>query len=144
MENILSITLPFFFLALTGYVAGRRVIINEAGIAGLTGFVFYFALPAMLFSIMSREAAKGVISGDFILAYIAAALVCFVLWGVLGRALFRASLSESTMLGLSAAYGNIGFMAVPLLTIAMGEAAALPVALILMVDLVILVPLGVS
>lgn len=143
MESILSITLPFFFLVLTGYGAGRQNIINEAGIAGLTRFIFYFALPAMLFAIMSSKSAGEVLNGPFIGAYILAAIIGFMLWAVLGRMLFRTSLSEASLFGLSASYGNIGFMAVPLLTVAMGEAAAVPVALILMVDLVILVPLGV-
>lgn len=49
MPLILTITLPIFVLIFAGYVSARRGLIDQGGIRGLTGFVFYFALPLMLF-----------------------------------------------------------------------------------------------
>ena len=143
METILTIILPFFLLVFTGYGAGRTNIISDAGIGGLTRFIYYFALPAMLFAIMTSKTTDQVLNAPFILAYMAAVTLAFVFWMVLGRFIFRCNLSEASVLGLSATYGNVGFMAVPLLITVIGEGAALPIALTLSVDLILLVPLGV-
>ncbi|MEO0502319.1 MAG: AEC family transporter, partial [Pseudomonadota bacterium] len=49
MLPILLKTLPFFALIGLGYAAGRSRFFSEDATAAVTKFVFYFALPAMLF-----------------------------------------------------------------------------------------------
>jgi len=46
--NIFIITFPFFALVLCGYLAARRRMLQLEAIAGLNGFVLFFALPCML------------------------------------------------------------------------------------------------
>ena len=53
MENILTVILPFFALMGCGYTAGRAKIFTEEGINGMIFFVFYFALPCLLFRYMA-------------------------------------------------------------------------------------------
>ena len=142
METILAITLPFFALVLTGFWAGRRNFLTEAGITGLTRFVFYFALPAMLFVTLATSDITRDWNPAFIAAYLAASLVVFAAWAVVSRRVFAASFAEGAMMGLGAVYGNIGFMGIPLLVTALGAKAALPLALILTIDLIVIVPLG--
>ena len=54
MSTILNVTIPFFAVIGCGYLSGRLGILGHASRAGLNGFVFYFALPALVFSIMSN------------------------------------------------------------------------------------------
>ena len=140
MESILTVTLPFFALVLAGYGAGRGNFLSDAGVGGLTRFAFYFALPAMLFVTLATSPVGSVLNGPFIGAYVAATLGLLIVWGILGRGIFRTSLAEAAVLGFAGAYGNIGFMAIPLLTAALGPEAAIPLSLMLTVDLVLIAP----
>ena len=46
---ILSVTLPFFALIFFGFLAARRAWVPIAAVPAFNGFLFYFAVPAMLF-----------------------------------------------------------------------------------------------
>ena len=142
MQNVLSVILPFFALVLTGYGAGRWRVLDEAGINGVNRFVFYFALPCLLFVKMAATPVSIVFNGPFLAAYITGGLALFTAAALVGRFVFRGTLAEGGLLGLAACYGNIGYMGIPLLVAAVGETIAVPLALILTVDLVLFVPLG--
>jgi malonate transporter len=45
--SILLVTFPFFALVLAGYIAARRRMLPLEAIAGLNGFVLFFALPRL-------------------------------------------------------------------------------------------------
>ena len=49
MLTVLEVTLPVFALVLCGWVAARRGLLQDSGVEGINIFVFWFALPAMLF-----------------------------------------------------------------------------------------------
>ena len=55
MLTILNVTIPFFAVIGCGFLSGRLGILGPAGRAGLNGFVFYFSLPVLLFSIMANS-----------------------------------------------------------------------------------------
>ena len=50
MLSILLVTFPFFALVLAGYIAARQRMLPLEAIAGLNGFVLFFALPCMLYT----------------------------------------------------------------------------------------------
>src|SRR3546814_6686873 len=53
MQSILETVLPIFGLVFCGYVVGRKGLMSEEAIKGLNTFVFYFAIPALLFRAMA-------------------------------------------------------------------------------------------
>src|SRR3546814_8245092 len=53
MQSILETVLPIFGLVFCGYVVGRKGWMSEEAIKGLNTFVFYFAIPALLFRAMA-------------------------------------------------------------------------------------------
>ena len=65
MESILNTALPFFALIFCGYGAGRLKLLDETAAAGVNTFVFYFALPAFLFGLMSSSPIGEVLNGPF-------------------------------------------------------------------------------
>jgi len=142
VQIVLSVILPFFALVLTGYGAGRWRVLDAAGIDGVNRFVFYFALPCLLFAKMAATPVSIIFNTTFIAAYIAGGLTLFAAAAIVGRLVFRGTLAEGGLLGLATCYGNIGYMGIPLLVAVVGEKIAVPLALILTVDLVVFVPLG--
>jgi len=140
MLGTIGITLPFFALIGCGYLAGRTKIIPRGGVEGLTAFVFYFALPALLFRSLALKPLGDVFEPDFMWAYALAGLSVYAVAAVMGRVLFRATLGEVALFGHSASIGNVGFLALPLVVAVLGEEARVPVILCLFIDLVVLLP----
>jgi len=144
MQAVLSITLPFFALIGCGYIAGRRKFFGDDGIRGLNGFVFYFALPALIFRSLATRPIADIVSPEFMAAYAAAGLAVFAVAALGGRLLFGGPIGHNALQGQAASVGNVGFLALPMIVGVLGPAAALPVVLGWLVDLVVLVPLSIA
>jgi len=128
LDPILGAVLPVFGLIACGYLAGRFRIVTQASSAALNQFVYAFALPAMLFVAVYRGSLDEILSGAFMLAVVAATVGTAAV-GFLISNLSGAAPAESTMRGLNASFANTGYLGIPLVTVAYGEAAALPAAL---------------
>lgn len=138
---MLIASLPFFALVLAGWAAGRFGVLDAGAANGVNRYVYFFALPAFLFLHMAGAAPGDVFNGVFFVAYLAGGLATFALSAVLARPLMGGS-REGAVFGLAACYGNIGFLAIPLLTATIGPQLAVPLAVVLTLDLVVLVPFG--
>jgi malonate transporter and related proteins len=133
---ILLVTFPFFALVLAGYVAARRGILPLAAIAGLNGFVLYFALPCMLFRFGANTPIAQLLDGAVFGVYLLCALtmVGFAVAVMLSR---RTGWNDAAFSALVAAFPNSGFMGIPLLIALLGPQAAGPAIVTITVDLVI-------
>ena len=65
----------------------------------------------------------------------------FLLAAAIGRWLFKLERRECGIFGLNVAYPNYGYMGIPLAILSFGDAAALPMALILFADTIVLLTL---
>ncbi|SDD98955.1 hypothetical protein SAMN05421538_103191 [Paracoccus isoporae] len=129
-------TLPFFLLIGLGWAAARTRFFPPEAAAWLTKFVFYFPLSAMLFRFAATLEIGQIWDPRFAAAYLAGSLV---IWGI-GVAAARArglSLGDAVMEAHCCVIGNTGFLGVPMLVVLMGDAAAGPVLMILIIDLVV-------
>jgi malonate transporter and related proteins len=144
LRVILDTALPFFALILCGYGAGRFRLLGEASIAGVNAFVFYFALPTFLFSLMATSPLADVVNGRFVGAYLSAGLAVFAVAALLGRLVFKLGTSEAALQGSAAVLGNTGYMGLPLVAAAFGDRAAIPLVLALTLEVAILIPLSVA
>ena len=144
MQSILNTALPFFALIFCGYGAGRLKLLSETAAAGVNTFVFYFALPAFLFGLMSSSPIAEVVNGRFIGAYATASLVVFALAASGGRLLFGLGRGEAAVQGLAAVLPNTGYMGIPLISAVFGREAAIPIVVGLTLDGVLLIPLGIT
>ncbi|MHA1597796.1 MAG: AEC family transporter [Alphaproteobacteria bacterium] len=144
MESVLGITLPFFALIGCGYIAARKKFLGDEGVRGLNTFVFYFALPCMIFLALAPRPFADIINWTFMGAYGAAGLTVFALTALSTRIFFRGSLGICALQGQAGSVGNVGFLALPLIVAVLGPDAALPVVLAFTVDLVVLVPLSIA
>lgn len=138
MQAILSISLPFFGLIFCGFAARRSNLLPESAVVGLNAFVFWFALPALLFYKLATTPAVGNFDLRLILAYSGAGLACYLLAALAGRLFFGARLGECGILGMAAAYPNVGYMGLPLVIQIWGDAALAPAIMILITDTLVL------
>ena len=130
MADIAGLLLPFFGLILIGYIAARVTRQPAEALGWLNTFIIYAALPALFFKLVSQTPIEQLTRIDFIATDIAATYMIFLALFVVGRFLRRNSLAESTIQAFAGAYGNIGYMGPGLALLALGERAAVPVALI--------------
>ena len=133
--------MPFFALIFCGYGAGRLGLLSEASVTGVNAFVFYFALPAFLFSLMGTSPIADVFNAPFIAAYLGTGLAVFAAASFLGRVLFKVGAGAATLLGSAAVLGNTGYMGLPLVAAALGDRAVLPMVVALTLEATILIPL---
>jgi predicted permease len=143
MLLVFTTTLPLFVLILAGYVSARAELIDRAGIRGLTGFVFYFSLPLTLFHMMASAPVAERFDGAFVGAYLVAALALQATGIAIARWGFRHRLDEQAVQGMAASFGNLVFIALPIALELYGEAAALPILLLLLVENGVILPLTV-
>jgi len=130
MLQVIGLVLPFFGLILVGYVLGKLVRRPVEALGWMTAFILYLALPALFFQLLSRTPIEELTQWRFVLGSLIATYCVFAAMFVLSMIVSRGDIPKSTMRGLAAAYGNIGYMGPGLALIAFGEAAAVPVALI--------------
>jgi malonate transporter len=127
LHSVLNVVVPVFALILTGYIAGHRNILGKASSDALNGFVFYFSLPVLLFLAMAKIDTATVLNGPYIAAYLAGQVATLLIGIAVAKGLFRVSLGEAATHGTVGIYGNVGYMGIPLVLTAFGEAALPPV-----------------
>ena len=135
METVANVILPFFAVVGCGYLAARRGGIVDAGIAGLNFFVFYFALPSLIFRGLPTRPLGEILVPSYIGAYGLAGMTTFLLAAAAGRWFFRASVGVMAVQGQAASVSNIGYVGVPLIVALLGEEAMAPIVLAMLVDM---------
>lgn len=142
MSDVVNVILPFFALVVTGYLAARFALLQAQGILGLNRFVFFFALPALLFSKMAQTPIGQVLGEKtFVVAYLVSGLAVFIFGLVVAKGLFRSSPGKLAVMALAGSYANIGFMDIPVLVSILGGQVAAPLSIILLVDVAFFIPL---
>ncbi len=130
MADILGLVLPFFGLIFLGYIVARIVRQPLEALGWMNIFIIYVALPALFFQLLSRTPIERLTEWSYIFGAVFSTYVMFATMFVGSAILSRGEIAESTIKGLAAAYGNIGYMGPGIALLAFGEEAAVPVALI--------------
>ncbi|SET70776.1 hypothetical protein SAMN05421676_10713 [Salinibacillus kushneri] len=129
MDLIINVIIPIFTIILCGYLAGRLKLVSVVGAQALNNFVYYFALPALLFYSLSTTPIEQITNWPFISLNLVVALICFLTAVILAKKLFKKSLPDASMYGMAVSYGNTGFLGIPFVVAAFGEKAAVPAAI---------------
>jgi predicted permease len=130
MSDVFGLVLPFFGLIFVGYVVARIARQPIEALGWMNIFVIYVALPALFFQLLSKTPIEKLTEWTFMFGSVFSTFIIFMLMFLSSLAFSRGAIAESTIRGLSAAYGNIGYMGPGLAILALGERAAVPVALI--------------
>ena len=136
MLQILAVTFPFFALVGLGYVAAVRGMLPLSAIGGMNTFVLFFALPCMLYRFGASTPIAQLFDPGAALSYLLCALLMVTLVVALTR---RGPIgwNDAAFGALVGAFPNTGFMGVPLLVALLGQAAAGPAIVTILVDMVI-------
>jgi malonate transporter and related proteins len=135
--NVLQITFPFFALVLCGYLAARHGILPLAAIPGLNSFVLFFALPCMLFRFGASTPIAQLLDASVFGIYLFCALV-MVAFTIAVTKNKRIGWNDASLGAMVASFPNTGFMGVPLLVALLGQQAAGPAIVTIVIDLVII------
>ncbi|WP_417517526.1 AEC family transporter [Minwuia sp.] len=143
MGAVFEVVFPVFALIAIGYALGRSPLLaGEAGIKALTNFVFYAAIPALLFRLFGRGLPEGGIEWSIVLGYFAAALCHFALVMAIGRFIFRNPNVELGLAAMTATFSNTVLMGIPLVYTAFGDEGMIPLLMIVTFHPMILIPLA--
>lgn len=118
--------LPVFAIVAAGYLCGARGLLGEDSSEALNRFVYWVALPALLFRAMAGVDFGTVLNLPFIVGFVGPLLVLWLAASLLARALFGSDLAQATVHGMNSVLGNSGYMGIPLAITAYGAAAAVP------------------
>jgi malonate transporter and related proteins len=152
MLAVLEVTAPVFALIFAGFLAPRLKLLPENGVAGINAFVFYFALPAMLFKVITQQPLASFNSPRFILAYSITGLIVFGYMVFISRPVH--GLKQSVAFGLNSAHGNVGYLGVALVTElayhggtagkGLGMSILAPIVLVIICDILVVIVLGIA
>lgn len=142
MSQITSIILPFFALIGLGWIGGKTRIVTPEGMRGINGFVFYFALPALLFRALATRTPAEIWQPDILLAYGGGSLVVYGLTRVIAAKVFNLDPISQTLFSFAGTMSNVGFMGLPLIIGLLGPAAAVPLIVALAFDLIVMLSLS--
>jgi len=130
MSDVFGLVVPFFGLILAGFVVARITRQPLEALGWMNTFIVYVALPALFFQLLAKTPVEKLTEWSFILGSVLSTYIVFSLMFLGSLLVERGAIAEATVKGLAASYGNIGYMGPGLALLALGEEAAVPVALI--------------
>jgi len=151
MLRVLEVTFPVFALVFCGFFGQRWRLLPERAVDGINAFVFFFALPAMLFRVVTSQPLGSFTDGRFALGYVATGMTVFFFARAAAMprqmpadaASASRTRSEATALGLAAGHGNIGYLGIPLV-LELGAQYAPTVVLAIICDIFAVIMLAVA
>jgi predicted permease len=128
-NTILNAIVPLFAIVAVGYVASAFRVFQGNTAQAVNDFVFYIALPALLFLAVATADISAGVPWQFVVVAILSIVFAYALGMAGARVLFRRDGDKSLTVGLLSGYGNVAYMGVPLLLAALGPKAVLPAAI---------------
>ena len=129
MDTLIAVAVPVFGIVLIGYLSGRFGVLGQESAVALNRYVYYFALPPVLFAFTARAPVATLLNWPFLAAYVSGAAITAGLALIAGRMWFRLRAADLDMHVLTAVSANTAYMGVPLMLAAFGPGGALPAIL---------------
>lgn len=141
MFDILSITVPIFIMIAIGYAAVHwRVFASEA-MRILGNYVVVLALPALLFKAVSERPISEVVNWSYMAAYLCGSLVVLTGGFFYARRIQKAETTAAAFSAMGMVCSNTGFIGYPILLLTLPSIAGVGLALNMMVENIVLIPL---
>jgi malonate transporter len=140
MTQTFGLITPLFAVIAMGWLAVRLKWLDSPSLAGLVGFAYWVALPSLLFASIAELDPGGALAVAGI--YLACCLVVYGLAVTASSLFLRRPLAQSAMFGLNATYGNVIYLATPLVSAAFGQPGLSLILVIIAVHSGVLLPLA--
>ncbi|PCJ30222.1 MAG: hypothetical protein COA90_09915, partial [Gammaproteobacteria bacterium] len=141
MTGVLTIIFPLFSLVFIGYLFGKAEMLNSENAKALNDYVYYIALPVLLFYQTAKIPLSELLNTSFIVAILLSNLAILAISFGAGKWLFKHSTQVASLYAFSASFPNVGFMGIPLIFAAFGEQATVPTVLTLIIGNIIVLSL---
>ncbi|MEG0258863.1 MAG: AEC family transporter [Lysinibacillus sp.] len=129
MKLLLDAVLPILAIMLCGYFSGVVGLVSKSGSKSLNNYVFYVALPALLFLTTATAPVQQLANWRFVSINLGGIFASFILAIIIAKVVYKHNFSTASLYGMNASYGTTGYMGIPLVIAAFGPEAALPAAL---------------
>lgn len=136
--QIAVLTAPLFLLVGAGYALARLGGWSGSVADALARFVFSFAVPALLFRMMSGFEKLPHVDPRLLVAYFGGTLVVYVVALAAARALFALDTPGGAVFGMGAVFSNTVLLGVPLTQVTLGERAIPAISLVIVFNALIL------
>lgn len=127
-----------------GYLAVRLGWVAKPAIAGMGSYVIYCALPALLFNALSTRDFAEIFDFGYLTAFCIGSLTVLATGFLVARQVRGQVLESAAFLGLGGAMANSAFIGYAIVVQLFGSGAVVGVALSMLVDLVLLVPITIA
>ena len=141
MLQLVKIILPVIILVVFGWLLARQKIFNEEVGVGLNQFVFYAAIPALIFYAIYKTNVHELLNWSFMLAYFIIFMLMFWLVFIIYRLGLKKTQGVSAIAAMATAFTNVGLIGLPILLLFLGKKAIIPVAIIIIVAMLIYIPM---
>ena len=135
-----EVIVPIFGIVALGYALTKGGIFSTAAGQGLTQFMFYVAIPAMLFQSVSNTQLPAQFPWAYWCAFYAPSFAVFGLAMLMTGGMFKWRKNECGIAGVTASYSNMVLLGLPLLLAAYGDKVALPLFILLALQSLLLFP----
>mgnify|MGYP003625932995 CR=1 FL=1 len=140
MLTVLAITLPIFLVIGLGFATTRGGLFSPPDMRIFGRFVINIALPAMLFTAVSKGDLSSIFDLSFVAAYTLASLLVVALGLLWFHRLQGRPLNRAAICIMGASCSNSGYMSYPIIALAFPERAASVLAMCLLVENLVLIP----
>jgi malonate transporter len=141
MFDILSITVPIFIMIAIGYAAVHWRVFAPEAMRILGNYVVVLALPALLFKAVSERPISEVVNWSYMAAYLCGSLVVLTAGFFYARRIQKAETTAAAFCAMGMVCSNTGFIGYPILLLTLPSIAGVGLALNMMVENIVLIPL---
>jgi predicted permease len=140
MSTLFGIIAPVFALIAMGAAAVRLRLLEMVAVRGMSDFVFYAAMPSLLFGSVAGAAPLRLV--DVAGSFLAAAMLLFAIAVVAARAVLGAPLAHASVFALNCVFGNTVMLGIPVIDAAFGRAGVAYLLAVIAFHSAILLPLA--
>ena len=142
MSSVAAVVMPVFGTVVLGYALSRwRVFSADVGTA-LVRFMYYLAIPAMLFRSLASADLPSQIPWSYLLAFYIPVVATFWIAMWIARVRLGWQRHEEGIGGIAASYSNMVMLGYPLIVAAFGSVGAVPMFILLATQSTLLFPLA--
>lgn len=143
MSPVVDVAVPVFAIILAGFLAGRFRILGDTSSEALNAFVYWFALPPVLFLSMASVPLSDVFNWPYIWTLILGMGAVALPSVLIAKFLFPNSFSSLTLHGLTAIFANTGYIGIPLFIAAFGPSGTLPAVIATAINSALIIGLSI-